>query len=66
MKLKSQAELALLKELKTKLYKCECGTYTLKNICPKCGKETSKPEPIRFSPTDKYGEQRRKILYERS
>ncbi|RLG21659.1 RNA-protein complex protein Nop10 [Candidatus Micrarchaeota archaeon] len=44
----------------------KCGRYTMKNSCPLCGAETVKAEPPRFSPLDKYGEYRRRLLYERS
>lgn len=44
-----------------KLKKCECGTYTLKDICPKCKKETFSPHPAKFSPQDKYGKYRRQL-----
>ncbi len=37
------------------LRKCySCGTYTLKDTCPKCGKPTRVAHPPRFSPVDKY------------
>jgi len=43
-----------------KLRKCvTCKSYTLKEICPKCGKKTITPHPPRFSPEDKYGKYRR-------
>ena len=39
-----------------KLRKCSCGKYTLKDICPKCGKETFNPhykfKEIRDAPKD--------------
>jgi len=35
--------------------KCpECRTYTLKDICPRCGSKTVSATPPRFSPVDKY------------
>ncbi|MEM2875183.1 MAG: RNA-protein complex protein Nop10 [Candidatus Hadarchaeales archaeon] len=43
-----------------KLRKCRaCEVYTLKETCPKCGRETSSPHPPRFSPLDPYGKYRR-------
>jgi H/ACA ribonucleoprotein complex subunit 3 len=33
----------------------QCGSYTLKQICPKCGSsDVHVPHPPRFSPDDKY------------
>ncbi|HLC39915.1 MAG TPA: RNA-protein complex protein Nop10 [archaeon] len=44
----------------TKLRICRnCGNYSFKNICPKCGNVTSNPHPPSFSPIDKYGKYRR-------
>jgi H/ACA ribonucleoprotein complex subunit 3 len=46
-----------------KMKKCKkCGTYTFSEICPNCGSKTSNPEPPKFSPADKYGKYRRKLL----
>ena len=43
-----------------KMRKCEpCGTYTLKETCPKCGAKTINPGPPRYTPEDKYGKWRR-------
>lgn len=43
--------------------KCfSCGIYTFKEICPKCGQKTSNPSPPKFSPEDKYGYWRRKLI----
>lgn len=43
-----------------KLRKCRpCHRYTLKELCPSCGKPTSTPHPPRFSPVDPYGKYRR-------
>lgn len=42
-----------------KMKKCSCGTYTFKDICPKCGGRTARPQPPKFSPEDKYGVWRR-------
>lgn len=44
--------------------KCsECFTYTLKSICPNCGKSTNRIKVLKYSPEDNYGEYRRKIKY---
>jgi len=46
-----------------KMRKCgNCGRYTFKEICPVCGSKTFNPEPPKYSPTDKYGEFRRKMI----
>jgi len=46
-----------------KIKKCNsCGIYTLKDICPKCGRASKNPQPPKFSPEDKYGKWRRKFL----
>lgn len=46
-----------------KLKKCKfCKTYTLVDICPKCGRPTANPHPPRFSPIDRFGPWRRKAL----
>jgi H/ACA ribonucleoprotein complex subunit 3 len=46
-----------------KLRKClNCNEYTFKEICPKCNKETINPAPPKFSPLDKYGKYRRKLI----
>lgn len=37
-----------------------CKEYTMQKICPKCGSDTVKPEPAKYSPKDKYGEYRRR------
>ncbi|HJU34306.1 MAG TPA: RNA-protein complex protein Nop10 [Nitrososphaera sp.] len=35
--------------------KCSsCGTYTLRDDCPKCGFATIDPHPPKYSPDDKY------------
>lgn len=48
------------------LLKCgKCGRYTTKEKCPSCGERTFNPEPPKFSPKDKYGKERREMLYER-
>ncbi len=48
--------------MKTKLRKCcDCGRYTMKTLCPKCGGKTFMPVPPRFSPEDPYGKYRRML-----
>ncbi|MDI6643035.1 MAG: RNA-protein complex protein Nop10 [Candidatus Hodarchaeaceae archaeon] len=43
-----------------KLKKCKsCGAYTLKDMCPACGGQTTTPHPPKFSPLDPYGKYRR-------
>lgn len=43
--------------------KCvSCKLYTIKTKCPKCGQNTNSPEPPKFSPQDKYGAYRRKMV----
>jgi len=44
-----------------KIFKCPvCNTYTLKQQCPKCNKNTLTARPQKYSVLDKYGEYRRK------
>jgi len=44
------------------ILKCKsCGTYTIKSVCPECGKEAVTPVPAKYSPDDKYGKYRRKV-----
>jgi H/ACA ribonucleoprotein complex subunit 3 len=39
--------------------KCqECSAYTIKDICPKCGKGTAGVGPMRYSPQDRFGKYR--------
>ncbi len=45
------------------LRKCRNGHYSMDEICPVCSEKTFNPEPPKFSLTDKYGEERRKMLY---
>lgn len=53
--------------MKGKLRICgKCGNYTMKNACPKCGSETSSAHPPQFSPVDKYGYWRRKLIENQS
>lgn len=41
--------------MKTLIRKCKnCGIYTLKLVCKKCGMETDPAMPPKFSPDDKY------------
>jgi len=48
-----------------KLKKCrKCGTYTMKDVCPKCGSAAASPQPPKYSPEDKYGKWRRKFTIE--
>ncbi|MEE0939074.1 RNA-protein complex protein Nop10 [Methanobrevibacter sp.] len=43
-----------------KMNKCpECGIYTLKDACPKCGGQLKVIYPPKFSIEDKYGKYRR-------
>ncbi len=45
--------------------KCRsCNIYTLKERCPRCGKETTSAHPPRFSPVDRWGKYRRKAKKE--
>jgi H/ACA ribonucleoprotein complex subunit 3 len=50
------------------LRKCAvCGRYTLKrDVCPYCGGKLTMPYPPKFSPTDKYGDYRRKYKIEKA
>ncbi len=49
--------------MNSKIRKClKCGTYTLKEVCDKCGEKTVMSIPPRFSPEDKYGKYRRLII----
>ncbi|MFO7618352.1 MAG: RNA-protein complex protein Nop10 [Thermoplasmata archaeon] len=42
--------------------KCmECGAYSLREPCPKCGGRAVSPHPPRFSPEDRYGKYRRRL-----
>ena len=41
--------------VKSLIRRCpSCKTYTLKEVCPKCGSKTVSAAPPRFSPVDKY------------
>jgi H/ACA ribonucleoprotein complex subunit 3 len=49
--------------LRTYLRKCpSCGTYTLKDSCPVHNVPTTVPAPARFSPEDRYGSYRRRLI----
>lgn len=40
------------------ILKCSvCEKYTLKDVC--CGKKTTNPKPMKYSPQDPYGKYRR-------
>ncbi|MBU4076819.1 MAG: RNA-protein complex protein Nop10 [Euryarchaeota archaeon] len=43
----------------SKIKRCPCGRYTLKETCPVCGKNTMYSHPARFSLEDRYGKYRR-------
>ena len=45
------------------IMRCELGHYTLGGTCPSCGRTTKRAGPARFSPEDRYGEYRRRMLY---
>ncbi len=40
-----------------------CRRYTLKQVCT-CGAETVSPHPPKFSPEDRYGAYRRRLIKE--
>lgn len=40
-----------------------CGTYTLKDECPKCGGEARSAHPMKYSKEDRYAIYRRKELF---
>jgi H/ACA ribonucleoprotein complex subunit 3 len=41
-----------------------CGGYTLHETCPNGHGATRSPHPARFSPSDRYGEYRRRLFAE--
>ncbi|MBU3966272.1 MAG: RNA-protein complex protein Nop10 [Euryarchaeota archaeon] len=43
----------------SKIKRCSCGRYTLKEICPLCSGDTKYSQPARFSLEDRYGKYRR-------
>ncbi|MCX8201771.1 MAG: RNA-protein complex protein Nop10 [Candidatus Caldarchaeum sp.] len=53
-----------------RLRRCvECGVYTLRDNCPRCGGKTSSPHPVHFVPESKTAElllkARKKLLEKR-
>jgi H/ACA ribonucleoprotein complex subunit 3 len=46
------------------ILKCKCGTYTLREKCPKCGETAVPPIPAKYSPEDQYGKYRREAKKE--
>ena len=51
--------------MRTALRKCAtCDIYTLKDVCPECGRPTGQAAPPRYSPEDRYGEYRRRSIIE--
>ena len=47
--------------MKSQILLCKnCNTYTLKNKCPNCDKNTITPKPAKFSLEDKYQKYRLK------
>ncbi|MEM0129917.1 MAG: RNA-protein complex protein Nop10 [Thermoplasmatales archaeon] len=50
--------------MKTLILKCpKCGNYTMNARCPVCGSATISSLPPRFSPQDRFGKYRMRILY---
>ena len=48
-----------------KIRKCSnCGAYTLKESCMRCGGATNRVRPAKFSPEDPYGKYRRMMKAE--
>jgi H/ACA ribonucleoprotein complex subunit 3 len=42
------------------ILKCpDCGTYTIRERCPRCSKTPVQPIPAKYSPEDHYGKYRR-------
>jgi len=51
--------------MRSLLKKCrDCGTYTLREACPRCGAPAGNPMPPRYSPEDRYGSYRRRLKRE--
>jgi H/ACA ribonucleoprotein complex subunit 3 len=51
--------------MRVQILRCiNCGSYTLKETCPKCGSKTITTKPAKFSPEDKYGKYRRQLKIE--
>ena len=47
------------------LLKCvDCDIYTMKIVCPKCGKATALSKPAKYSVKDAYEDYRRKAKKE--
>ncbi len=45
--------------------KCaDCGIYTMKEKCPKCGKKTVSSKPVKYTPFSRLASYRRKALFE--
>ncbi|MGC8644775.1 MAG: RNA-protein complex protein Nop10 [Thermoplasmata archaeon] len=52
--------------MKTLIMRCpKCGRYTMESRCPVCSSQTISSLPPRFSPQDKFGKYRMKMLYGR-
>ncbi|MFA7341772.1 MAG: RNA-protein complex protein Nop10 [Candidatus Methanomethylophilaceae archaeon] len=52
--------------MNSRMRRCDrCARYTLQAECPQCGEPSRNPLPPRFSPEDRYGAYRRKLLMER-
>ncbi len=50
----------------SRMRRCDrCALYTLKLECPQCGGPSRNPLPARYSPEDRYGVYRRKLILER-
>ena len=50
--------------MRFQLRRCaECGQYTLKDPCRKCGGQTVSAHPAKFSPDDKYARYRLAARY---
>ena len=46
------------------LMRCpSCGSYTMKEVCPKDGLPTVTAHPARFSPDDRYARYRSPLAY---
>jgi H/ACA ribonucleoprotein complex subunit 3 len=41
-----------------------CKSYTIKELCPKCGGKTGPSQPPKYSPEDKYAKYRREAKLE--
>jgi len=48
------------------LQRCpQCGQYTMRDACPRCGAPTCSAHPARFSPEDRFSEERI-LFYQRN